>query len=168
MRGRKKSKIIISCENCGKEFQIHPYQQLTRKFCSSKCYHISTRTTKKLPPNTTCLQCGKPIYRKPSRLKKGFRYCSRECSGLSKRGKLPSNYKGGSIDKRGYKYICVSGKKLSEHRVIMESRLQRKLTRNEDVHHIDGNKSNNDINNLILLTKSKHTKLHADLKRDYR
>lgn len=32
-----------------------------------------------------------------------------------------------------------------------------------DVHHIDGNKDNNDINNLKLLTKQEHQKHHAKI-----
>lgn len=46
------------------------------------------------------------------------------------------------------------------HRVIMESHLGRKLTRKEVVHHIDGNRHNNSIDNLELLTQSEHASLH--------
>lgn len=35
------------------------------------------------------------------------------------------------------------------------------LTRNQHVHHIDGNKLNNDINNLIIVSNSEHRKLHS-------
>lgn len=37
----------------------------------------------------------------------------------------------------------------------------RKLNSNEVVHHIDGNKSNNDLSNLALMTRSEHARLHA-------
>lgn len=47
------------------------------------------------------------------------------------------------------------------HRVIMENHLGRVLNKNEVVHHKDGNKKNNDISNLQLLTNSEHSKLHA-------
>ena len=46
------------------------------------------------------------------------------------------------------------------HRLIMEEYLGRKLTPNEIVHHIDGNKLNNDIDNLKVMTRSEHSKLH--------
>ena len=36
------------------------------------------------------------------------------------------------------------------------------LKRNCVVHHIDGNPFNNDIENLTLMTRSKHTKYHVD------
>ena len=69
----------------------------------------------------------------------------------------------GHIDKRGYKRISANGKECFEHRYIMEQYLGRKLTSNEEVHHLDGNKINNNISNLIVLSKSDHAKLHAYL-----
>ena len=55
-----------------------------------------------------------------------------------------------------------NGKRIikEEHRKIMEEYLGRKLTRYEVVHHIDGDKSNNDINNLALMTLEEHSRLH--------
>lgn len=47
------------------------------------------------------------------------------------------------------------------HRIVMENHLGRILRSNEIVHHIDGNKSNNDISNLMILTQSQHSKLHS-------
>lgn len=61
----------------------------------------------------------------------------------------------------GYKYISVNGKKIAEHRHIVERRERRKLTSNEIVHHIDDDKLNNDPDNLVVLTKGEHTRLHA-------
>ena len=59
-----------------------------------------------------------------------------------------------------YKAIKVNGKKIDEHRYIMEQYLGRKLTRDEVVHHKDGNKANNDIENLELTSLSEHTRQH--------
>lgn len=59
-----------------------------------------------------------------------------------------------------YKAVKINGVKHDEHRYIMEQYLGRKLKRNEVVHHKDGNKLNNDINNLELMTLSEHSRMH--------
>ncbi len=46
------------------------------------------------------------------------------------------------------------------HRVLVENKIGRLLESWEDVHHRDENKLNDDPNNLEVLTKSEHTKLH--------
>jgi|14BtaG_2_1085337.scaffolds.fasta_scaffold19572_4 hypothetical protein len=50
--------------------------------------------------------------------------------------------------------------KIYQHRSIMEEHLGRKLTPNEQVHHVDMNKSNNDISNLWLCSPSDHMSAH--------
>lgn len=46
------------------------------------------------------------------------------------------------------------------HRIIMENHLKRLLNTDEVVHHLDGNKKNNDISNLELMTRQEHSKHH--------
>jgi hypothetical protein len=46
------------------------------------------------------------------------------------------------------------------HRVIAEQMLGRALLKGEIVHHIDGNKHNNDPANLQVMTQSEHIALH--------
>lgn len=54
------------------------------------------------------------------------------------------------------------------HRVVVENAIGRLLLDDEEVHHIDRDKHNNDINNLLLLSAHEHRKLHAeDRKRRY-
>lgn len=47
------------------------------------------------------------------------------------------------------------------HRVIGEWMVGRRLRRDEHVHHIDGNKLNNDPHNLLVMPASEHARLHA-------
>ena len=60
-----------------------------------------------------------------------------------------------------YKALKVDGKRIDEHRFIMQNHIGRKLSTNEVVHHIDGNKLNNDISNLEIVSRSNHSRLHT-------
>ncbi len=61
---------------------------------------------------------------------------------------------------QGYKMVGKSHNRKAEHRLVMERHLGRELSPNEIVHHIDGNKLNNDISNLVITTRSKHIEEH--------
>jgi hypothetical protein len=68
------------------------------------------------------------------------------------RGERNVNWKGGTwMDSRGYVLILTeSGEYRPEHRLAMERKLGRPLTKREQVHHINHNPSDNRIENLRL------------------
>jgi len=56
-----------------------------------------------------------------------------------------------------------------EQRLVMEAKLGRYLTPEEVVHHIDGDKENNDPDNLMLFANNgEHTRFHAEQRRQRR
>ena len=72
----------------------------------------------------------------------------------------------GYIDTNGYKRIPVNNKSVREHRHVMEQHLGRPLDRDEHIHHIDGDKLNNKIENLILISNAKHRSQHSKIYKD--
>lgn len=150
---KKTKNLNTVCPICGKKFHVKPYhkKKCINNYCSKEC-HIEA----------------KKGYMKGE---KNHQY------GL--KGKLNASWK---KDKRisSYGYILVrqlqhpfrnGDDMVFEHRLVAE-----KYLLNEDnsieidgkkylrpdfiVHHIDGNKKNNDINNLKIMTLSEHTSYH--------
>jgi len=72
--------------------------------------------------------------------------------------------KGFSLKPSGY-YEITRGKEKGRnlHVIIKEKEIGRRLFHNECVHHIDQCKTNNDLSNLQLMTKSEHSRLHREL-----
>jgi hypothetical protein len=109
----------------------------------------------------TCQYCQKTFYVYPYR-KSGAAFCSRACGSLSKTGKNHNAWKGGRNKmKNGYIRIRVDKKYMYEHRFVMEKHLGRPLQQKEVVHHIDGDRTNNRIENLCLMPKKKHDKIET-------
>jgi len=109
-----------------------------------------------------CALCGTAFRRKKSsiemrRRKRGVDtkfYCGHSCahSAEPRRKRGPVKH---------YRLIRTGGKNVYEHRDIMEKHLGRNLGRFEQVHHKDENKSNNVIDNLVVLTPKQHAAEHA-------
>lgn len=73
------------------------------------------------------------------------------------------NYSKTYVTKRGYERYKNGGPFV--HRLVMENKIGRKLTKEERVHHNDGDKLNNDPNNLRLFKNQyEHNKYHEKCK----
>ena len=107
-----------------------------------------------------CLMCGKNFERFSRDIRRGAgKYCSRACLDKS-RVKQGNRY----MTSDGYIRIHLgNGKSILEHRLVMEKHLGRKLQNGELVHHIDGNKTNNQIENLAVVNGKEHAAIHLVL-----
>ncbi len=136
-----------------------------RKYCSQKCYWNdrigkpsiaiwSIKSRKSLSEQYKGK--GNPMYGKPSK------YRGKKRPELW--GENHPNWKGGWLQ-QGYKFICVEGRQLPEHKYFMELKIGRRLTSNEVVHHINHDRLDNRIENLQLLTRREHVFVHPAWKR---
>lgn len=93
-----------------------------------------------------------------------------------RRGKFldkSTRWKGGRwIKDSGYIFVYTPDHPYSnpngyvfEHRLIMEKHIGRYLTKDEVVHHINKDKQDNRIENLQLMTRSKHMKLEMQYRK---
>lgn len=144
---------MIYCAFCNKPFiTTRPIQ----KCCSRHCNSL-----KKIESNSKviCSADGCAIISKRSK------FCPLHKQRLYKYGNANAPYKiakkgSGHVTKAGYKTIWADNRPILEHRYIMQKYLNRKLHRSEYVHHVNGNKSDNRLENLKLTIASQHAREH--------
>ncbi len=154
---KRAEKLDYTCKQCGKPFQMLAAVARQREkhspitFCDKACWRESVARDPK-----ECTHCGKLHVPVSGRSKT----CSKECGALSRRGKPRSKVTPGFWYENGYKVIQVNARPIKEHRHIMALQLGRPLKRSEQVHHINGIKTDNRPENLLVLSPAEHSALH--------
>lgn len=156
-------KVTKNCLYCDKEFKAD-VKELNRGyglFCSRSCsaYHNAAKKMKPIP-NCRCSLCNAPFYRSSTKQssKSGHLFCSRLCKDVAQRIESefrdlwPSHYGGARSDYRSIAFRIWDRKcdvcGYDEHPEVIE------------VHHRDGNRSNNEISNLQPLCPTCHRVAH--------
>lgn len=74
--------------------------------------------------------------------------------------------KGTRINSQGYvEFTMGENYGRREHTVLVEENIGRRLNKDECVHHIDGDKTNNALSNLQLMSFADHARLHRELEK---
>lgn len=148
---------ILNCKCCSKEYHVPNYRKDTSKYCSTNCQNKGQY----LSIIKICPTCSKEFKVSNSRVK--TIYCSSECRHatntdlVNRRKKV----KRAAIVSRG----VSTSKTLRKFVFDIKPKKCEACGYNEyefclDIHHIDENARNNDINNLAVLCCMCHKKLH--------
>ena len=129
--------ITKICLICGKEFKVFPCRQNSAKYCSCKCRYESKRGKKRPEHSEKMKGSNNPRYK----------------------GRL--NHSGYILIFQPNHPFRKMGRYIFEHRLIVEKHLNRYLKPTEAIHHINGIKTDNRIENLYLFsTRYSHSIYH--------
>lgn len=131
---------------------------------------MSTRTGQEIK----CQSCGISFYASGWQLKnknekRRPKFCSRKCKYKAFESKRMPWAKPEETIRHSAGYLLAwepahprsSRGRVLEHILVAEKKLGRYLHDDEQVHHRDRDKANNDPDNLLVLTSSEHARLHA-------
>jgi len=160
--------ITVQCQICGKEFQVKPYKKNTAKYCSLKCKNESLKN--KVPHNKhpdfefTCSYCGKQFTRPLWYLEKiGI---PKTCSKICHNRRIAQETKQLGRNKENKNPSWKGGRSVTYYRRLFNEVLPKVCsncgnTDNLVVHHLDHDRTNNQLENLTVLCKRCH-QIHHD------
>lgn len=149
--------LNTKCEVCNSEFYAKPSHKTKGwgRYCSKKCQYTRAKTGL----TAKCGSCGKSVYRsklESKRSNSGKFFCSKSCQAIWRNqhysGKKHSNWKSGASS---YREIL--------RRSSIEQQCGKCKTidiRVLAVHHIDTNRENNSVSNLMWLCHNCHYLVH--------
>lgn len=154
---REKKTCMTTCTVCNAPYEVSTRGLKLSKFCSSKCCGIARRKPR---IEANCDQCNKLHMFKQSAYDKSVNhFCGNECKALFYRANphIRGTYAGhnGLSKTSSYRKLAFE---TFEHRCHACN-----YDRFEDVlqvHHIDHNRDNNDISNLVILCPTCHSGVH--------
>lgn len=151
-----------SCKICKKKFYVKPSHLLRGwgKYCSKACQSQSQKRGKFV----SCAMCGEKVWRIPKELrhsKSGKSFCGKKCQTLWRNSVLyvgPNhiNWKGGEF---AYRRIMQAS-----DAPLFCKRCKIKDKRLLAVHHLDMNRKNNGLKNLVWLCHNCHFLIHHSAK----
>ena len=145
---------------------LKPSKVKENNFCNRNCYFEFKRRNQ---IRVKCEKCGVDVIKSPSnKTKRNF--CSPQCLMKTLNSELnPTRMNDRTREKlrkarlgigEGKSYPKMYGR--HEHRVNAEEKIGRPLKRREVVHHIDGNRQNNNLENLMVFpSQREHAAWHA-------
>lgn len=150
--GMKRLLGELCCKHCDRLFWCPVDRISRRKFCSCKCAQEAQRATR---IEIECDQCSRSFYRVPSHVerksKSGLRFCSRHCK------EEAQSLEGGNVAALQPKHYG-NGIRAAYRRRVLRRRPNRCVRcgyrqdpKMLDVHHIDGDRTNNKPNNLEIV-----------------
>lgn len=149
----RRRRIKIICKICGKEFEVINCRK-TAKYCSTICANKSGYWTGKKRPDIS----NKAKVWVNERLKS---YWFKKGGHITNTGRTRIKTFGDKNQK--YNILHKNGKNIKEHRYIVEQFIGKKLCEKEIIHHINGDKKDNRIENLYICSdRAEHTKIHIN------
>lgn len=154
--------IIHKCLTCGKEYIPYKYRPVSG-YCSRNCWygrHDVTGHYTRIKNPKRCAVCNK-YFISPftPEAHKRAKCCSYKCHQILC-GRRGGTVRAKQVFGKGKKDWYLKRNDVHIHRSIMEGHLGRSLLPSEIVHHCDGNKRNNTITNLKVMSQKEHARLH--------